>query len=157
MTKRKYTITRVIVSIIAAVITLLIINSLFLFSSVVSRSMNPTYDIDDIVVVARWKTPKRGDVVFFDGIDEDRITVKRCIALGGDRVRMEGGTVYINDEPLVEDYVLDEPPLFGDHEELVVPEGCMYVLGDNRNNSKDSRMFGCVPINRVIGVPIGSF
>lgn len=157
MTKRKYTITRVIVSIIAAVITLLIINSLFLFSSVVSRSMNPTYDIDDIVVVARWKIPKRGDVVFFHGIDEDRITVKRCIALGGDRVRMEGGTVYVNDEPLVEDYVLDEPALFGDHDELVVPEDCMYVLGDNRNNSKDSRMFDCVPIDRVIGVPIGSF
>lgn len=157
MTAKKYKIIRAIVSVIAAVVTVLIINSLFLFASIPSRSMLPTYKVDDLVIVARWKEPERGDIVFFDDIEEDHMTVKRCIALGGDRVRMEGGVVYVNDQPLTEDYILDEDPLFGDCPELVVPDGYMYVLGDNRNLSRDSRMFGCVPMTNVVGVPLAAF
>lgn len=85
--------------------------------------------------------PKRGDIVIFEYPDNpSELYIKRVIGLPGEKVTIKGDKIYINDSetPLVEDYV-KEP--WGEAGELVyeVPDGCYFMLGDNRNNSKDSR------------------
>lgn len=78
--------------------------------------------------------------------------IKRVIGVEGDRVQIANGKVYINGEELVEDYlqkgVTTKTVYYND---VIVPEGCIYVLGDNRDESMDSRTFGCVPLEKVEG------
>jgi signal peptidase I len=97
---------------------------------------------------------RRGDVVVFKFPQEpERDFIKRVIGLPGERVRIENKTVYIDDEPLDEPYVFfleppgtAEPSLFtarrDDMPELTIPEGEYFVMGDNRDNSHDSRFWG---------------
>ena len=78
--------------------------------------------------------------------------IKRVIGLPGDHVKIEDGKVYINDEELVEDYLQEgviTDSLGGAFTDLTVPEGTIFVMGDNRGQSTDSRRFGCVPIEKV--------
>ena len=78
--------------------------------------------------------------------------IKRVIATAGEHIKIEDGKVYINDEELKEDYLQPDvvttstQGLFTD---LTVPEGCVFVMGDNRENSTDSRRFGCIPVEKV--------
>jgi len=99
--------------------------------------------------VYRLEPIERGDIVVFHyPLDPSTSYIKRVIAIGGDRVRIEGGQVYVNDEALDEDYV--PPAYFDPHSfpETVVPAHCYYVLGDHRSGSKDSREFG--PVNQSL-------
>ena len=77
--------------------------------------------------------------------------IKRVIGLPGEHIKIENGKVYINGEELKEDYlqstVRTEPT--GAFSDLVVPGGCIFVMGDNRSGSDDSRKFGCVPLERL--------
>ena len=87
---------------------------------------------------------KRGDVVVLQSANISIKTpiVKRIIAIGGDRVKMENGTVYVNGKALTEDYVLEgchTPTLPMDFPEITISEGHVFVLGDHRDNSLDSR------------------
>ncbi|CDD17862.1 signal peptidase I [Clostridium sp. CAG:798] len=78
--------------------------------------------------------------------------IKRVIALPGEHVEIKNGKVYINGEELKEDYLTDDVVTEaenGAYTDIVVPENCIFVLGDNRKNSTDSRRFGCIPLNRV--------
>jgi signal peptidase I len=98
----------------------------------------------------RFGPPARGNIVAFrhDG-DSREIFIKRVIAVPGDRVRIDRGSVYVNGVKLDEPYVR-----YGDGRsfaQLTVPEGTVYVLGDNRANSEDSRFFGPVADDRLIG------
>lgn len=106
----------------------------------------------------RFRSPERGEVVTFaDPLDESITFVKRCIAVAGDEVDLRDGRLYVNGELQEEDYVLNRPsyPLMEadgvDHIEYpyVVPEGTIWVMGDNRTNSNDSRYFGPVPLESV--------
>ena len=84
--------------------------------------------------------PKRGDVVLFDPpFEEEYYYVKRVIGLPGETVTIRDGLVYINDStlPLEEPYLADTPR--GSFGPYTVPEGCYFVMGDNRNHSNDSR------------------
>ena len=98
--------------------------------------------------------PERGDVIVFDppsGSDKPYIT--RIIGLPGEEVTFGDGNVFINGEPLPEDYI-EERTRCGarsDNCDVIVPEGHVYVLGDHRNNSSDSRVFGPVPVENVVG------
>ena len=78
--------------------------------------------------------------------------IKRVIGLPGEHVEIKDGAVYINGEKLQEDYLQDyvvTEPEGGLYIDIVVPDKCVYVLGDNRSESKDSRMFGCIPVERI--------
>lgn len=79
--------------------------------------------------------------------------IKRVIALPGEHIVIKDGCVYINDKELVEDYLQDDVVTTalggGEYIDLVVPENCLFVMGDNRPGSKDSRYFGCIPVEKI--------
>jgi len=106
-------------------------------------------------IVYPFHAPERGDIVVLHppGADDGKPYIKRVIGLPGDRVAFDDGYVTINGERLDEPY-LDGPITDCDqasHCQETVPEGAVYVLGDNRDNSADSRVFGPVAIDRIIG------
>ena len=98
--------------------------------------------------------PERGDVIVFDPpTGSDKPYIKRIIGLPGEEVTFGDGNVFINGELLAEDYI-EERTRCGarsDNCDVIVPEGHVYVLGDHRNNSSDSRVFGPVPVENVVG------
>jgi signal peptidase I len=102
--------------------------------------------------VYRLEPIERGDIVVFRyPRDPAQSYIKRVIGVAGDRIRIDGGQVYVNDQPLDEDYV---PPAYTDAQslaEMVVPAQCYFVLGDHRNMSRDSRDFGPVNQNFIYG------
>lgn len=106
-------------------------------------SMLPTIQLKDRVMVNkfiyRFKEPERGDIVVFDppeALNTDLDYIKRVIGLPGDSVEMKNGKVYINGQPLKEPYLAES--LDYEYGPVEVPEGCLMVLGDNRNHSFDS-------------------
>jgi signal peptidase I len=95
---------------------------------------------------------ERGDVIVFRyPYDETKSYIKRVIGLPGDEVAMVNGEVFINGEKLDEPYLIDEYRDRQDHPAMVVPESEYYVLGDRRNSSNDSRVWGPVPRNFIYG------
>ena len=86
--------------------------------------------------------------------------IKRVIGLPGDHVEIKGGRVYVNDQALNEEY-LDAGTVTravdGCFTDIVVPDGYVYVLGDNREVSGDSRRFGCIPIDKIEGKAVFRF
>ncbi len=123
-------------------------------------SMNPTlYEGNKMLVSDVFYKPKAGDIVIFKNVDdnnEEKALVKRVIATEGQEVNIdfEHGIVYVDGEPLEEEYAAE--PI---HNKLdfigpkTVPEGCVFVLGDNRNSSRDSRAksIGMVDERLILG------
>ncbi len=96
--------------------------------------------------VYHWEPIERGDIVVFRyPRDPSKSYIKRVIGVAGDRVRIENGQVYVNDEPLDEDYVPTEYADARSYSEITVPPHSFFVLGDHRTMSNDSRDFG--PVN----------
>jgi signal peptidase I len=96
---------------------------------------------------------KRGDVVLFtDPAKLDRTLVKRIVALAGDRVELRGGILYLNGSQVAEPYTLQT--FVANVAPIEVPPGKVYVLGDNRGASFDSRHFGPLPIENVTAIII---
>ena len=94
--------------------------------------------------------PQRGDVIVFRyPRDPSRDFIKRVIAVPGDTVEIRVGRVYVNGQVLVEDYTSDSPSYTYPRQE--VPAGQYFVLGDNRNNSSDSHIWGLVPAENILG------
>lgn len=115
-----------------------------------SRSMAPTLLPGDQIVVTSYlrDEPSRGHVIVFEGQDE--LLVKRVIGVPGDLVDSRLGRVRIGGYTLPEPYVL-RPAASGAIEAQVVPANAYYVLGDNRDDSTDSRIWGVVPRERIVG------
>jgi signal peptidase I len=141
-------------TVLLSVILFLGINALSARIRVESISMQPTLYEGDFVIVNKvaYKvgTPSRGDVIIFHfPPDPGREPyIKRIIGLPGDQIHITGGKVYVNDQPLREPYIKAPPAYEGS---WTVPEGSLFVLGDNRNNSSDSHSWGMVPVENVIG------
>jgi signal peptidase I len=99
--------------------------------------------------------PERGDIVVFDppAVEEsDKPYIKRIIGLPGEHVTFGDGKVYVNGELLEEDYIKDQTLCRRREEcDVIVPADQVFVLGDHRNNSSDSRVFGPVPIGNIVG------
>lgn len=137
----------------------------FLFSPAIvyGESMLPTFEENDRLLLSKVSDIQRFDLVVFDAPDSEERYIKRVIGLPGDKVEVKDDVLYINgrqmEEPYLEDVkkelLLDK--LTGDFTleeitgESVVPEGTLFVMGDNRLHSKDSRFFGPIPISSLIG------
>lgn len=120
-------------------------------------SMRPSFHNGDYVIVNRlayqWSEIQRGDVVVFPyPLNPEEDYIKRVIGLPGDRVAIYGGSTYVNGQSIDEPYIGNKPP--GDLAEVVVPAGYVYVLGDNRNASSDSRAWGPLQIEAILGKAI---
>jgi signal peptidase I len=127
--------------------------------TVPTGAMEDTLLPGDHVLVQRFPKPKaaRGDlVVFVDPIDRRQRLVMRVIGVPGDRIRISGDVVYRNGAALNEPYAVhevdDAKPIVD--AELVVPEGKYFVLGDNRDRSIDSRDWGFVDSDDLLGKPL---
>ncbi len=120
-----------------------------------SGSMENTLRIGDRVLVNRqayrFGSPKQGDIIVFTSPQEPGIDlIKRVIAVGGDKIRVENGQVIVNDKPLAEPYIRKDRSNF---QERTVPPGTVFVMGDNRPDSRDSRYWKTpwVSDNDIIG------
>ena len=104
---------------------------------------------------------QHGDtVVFWFPNDPSKSYIKRVIGLPGDRIRVDGGQVYVNGQALVEDYVPVENRDFSSWrggEEQIVPKDNYFVLGDRRNSSSDSRSWGYVPGRNIYGKAVFAY
>jgi len=121
---------------------------------VAGLSMEPYIRSGEYVLINtfayRFGSPHRGEIVAFRHEEDARaVFIKRVIGLPGDRIRIDRGQVYLNGNKLDEPYVQRaDSRSFG---EIVVPPSSVYVLGDNRAESEDSRSFGPVGDDRLIG------
>src|SRR3954463_2002510 len=124
-------------------------------------SMMPTLTDQERIFINKFTyrfgfgSVSRGDtVVFWYPQDTSKSYIKRVIGVPGDRVRVQGGLVYVNGMALQESYVPPEnrdSNSWRDGEEQIIPEGKYFVLGDHRNQSSDSRMWGYVPRDNIYG------
>ena len=111
-----------------------------------SSSMEPTLKVGDCGfangLAYMFHEPERGDIVIVDSKELNEIIVKRVIGLPGDTVSFYDGYVYINDGLVYEDYIGADVETNSAVSDFIVPDGCYFVLGDNRDNSYDSRFWG---------------
>ncbi|MBI5950171.1 MAG: signal peptidase I [Chloroflexi bacterium] len=116
-------------------------------------SMIPTLEDGEFVLVSklnyRLGKVERGDIVVFHyPVDPKQELIKRVIGLPGDTVKVMDGVVSVNTQVLDEPYIADAPRYSG---EWIVPEGHVFVLGDNRNDSSDSHQWGYLPLEKIVG------
>ncbi|MCX6089426.1 MAG: signal peptidase I [Candidatus Atribacteria bacterium] len=140
------------------VIALLIITFVIQSFYIPSSSMEPTLIPGERVLVAkfyyRFTDPQRGDIIVFRyPIDDRKNLIKRIIGLPGDRIKIENGMVTVNDNPLQGEKfgrTYYDMGFYGQGEHTV-PDGSYFVLGDNSQNSDDSRFWGYVPRKNILG------
>ena len=143
---------------VLAVLSALLISSFSIsHTKVPTASMMTTINPGDHLIVNRmpyyYRDPMRGEIVVF--YFEGKHLIKRIIGVPGDEINIESGKVYVNDQPLQEEYL--------DHKEntylyagakikfpYIVPDGYYFMMGDNRSNSKDSRVFGPIARTQII-------
>lgn len=124
-------------------------------AEVPSKSMQPTIQPGDILVMRvdayRHRSPQRGEIVIFhDESAGNELLVKRIIAVAGDDIFVRGGYVWLNNRPLEEPYTKNMY-LGAKAWRATLAPGEIWVMGDNRNNSADSRDFGPVNVRDLVG------
>ena len=151
--------------VIAVVLALLIRSFVFTVVRVDGQSMEPTYQHNDRLIV--WRLgyePEGGDIIVFNppGKEKNVFWIKRVIATEGQHVEIDYDTnsVFVDGEKIDEPY-LGEPMMdksaYLPITELDIPEDCVFVLGDNRNNSSDGRLIGPVNEENIIGKAVLRF
>ena len=168
----EYTVVVIIVLVLALAIPTFVVQTF----KISSESMEPTLEIGDYLLVNKfiygikipftsinlfpWKSPQRGDViVFIFPLDPDKDFIKRVIGVGGDTVSIINKRLYINGVEAPDPHAVysKDTILLGDMQKLdnfgpvTVPQGCLFVMGDNRDRSFDSRFWGFVPLKDVLG------
>jgi len=121
---------------------------------IISGSMEPTLKIGEYYTVRLHDyngddSPRRGDIIVFTAADGEPY-VKRVVGLGGERFLVVGGNVWLDGQWLREPYLKEQPEL-APPVLVAVPEGSVYVMGDNRNFSEDSRDAGPLPLDQIMG------
>jgi len=140
----------------AAVYATLIVTFGFQVARVDGLSMAPTLEDHDRLIVNKLVyelgDPRPGDIVMlYYPLNPEKMFVKRVIAKEGDTVRIVDGRVYVNDQPLHDDYVPNEFRSHDDWGPQIIQQGYYFVMGDHRNNSSDSRHWGPVPKKYIVG------
>ncbi len=175
--KRKSTFREYAEAIIVALVLALIIRTFVVQAfKIPSGSMEPTLEIGDHILVNKflfgikipftsinlfpWESPQRGDViVFIYPLEPEKDFIKRVIAVGGDTVRIVNKKLYINGTEVPDPHAVykEDTILPADQQKrdnfgpVTVPKGALFVLGDNRDRSLDSRFWGFVPLEDVRG------
>ncbi|MBE9009760.1 signal peptidase I [Pseudanabaenaceae cyanobacterium LEGE 13415] len=124
-----------------------------------SESMTPTLQVGDRIIVEklsyRFRSPQRGEIVVFSATPELRSQnlkddlIKRIIGLPGDMIAIQSGKLFVNDQQVAESYLQDAPNY--SYGPTTVPKDQYFVLGDNRNHSYDSHLWGFLPQQNLIG------
>lgn len=139
-----------------------ILSLLFQITAVTDNTMMPSLSEGDKVLVSRTayageNSPRRGDIVLFPNYvyaatGENSVMMKRVVGVAGDTVLITGGKVYVNNKALEEDYVFTQD-VSGEMDQVQVPRGKVFVLGDNRAGSTDSRSetVGLVDVEAIQG------
>jgi signal peptidase I len=179
--RQKSSIQEIVETLLMAVVIFLVLHSVILPFRVDGFSMEPTLHDREMLFINRrayshvdvnrvlnlipgvdrpenkdwypFSPPQRGDIVVFDPPGQHTEPyIKRIIGLPGDHIAIHDGGVYINGQRLDEPYLRSDTSWRGiTSQDYVVEPGHLFVMGDNRNNSSDSRVFGAVPISSVIG------
>lgn len=176
--KKRKEITEWIISLAVVILIAIIVRSFVLGTTLVKGiSMEPTFEHNDYVVLNKIAynvgEPKRGDIVVcsYDKGTQEEDIIKRVIGTPGDVIDIETGDEYqyivlINGEAIDESYLGENMEQKGDIEyPYTVPDGCYFVMGDNRNSSNDSRsrLIGAIPKENIEGkvivrlMPFGKF
>ena len=144
--------------IIAVLLALLIRTFVVQAFTIPSGSMIPTLLVGDYILVNkfiyRFKDPERGDVIVFKyPWDEKRDFIKRVVGLAGEEIVIKGRTVFANGKPLDDPraYYQDSASSQQEYGPVVVPPGSYFVMGDNRDNSQDSRYWGFLKREKIRG------
>ncbi|HEV8045776.1 MAG TPA: signal peptidase I, partial [Rubrobacter sp.] len=121
-----------------------------------SGSMIPTLQINDRVLVNkfiyRFTEPERGDIVVFQSVESsDQDLIKRVVGLPGDEIAVRNGNLFVNGDPQKEPYTNKNLPDVSFFAKTTVPRNHVFVMGDNRGNSQDSRVFGPLPKKNIEG------
>jgi len=140
-------------TLLLAVILFVGINAISARVRVDGDSMKPTLENGEFVLVNKmsyqWGEVERGDIIIFDfPLNMEEELVKRVIGIPGDRVQVQDAQVFVNGQLLNEPYISQAPSYSG---EWVVENGFLFVLGDNRNNSNDSKDWGYLPMENIVG------
>ena len=152
--------------IITISIFLIVFTCVFSVNKVPSTSMEPTIEPKSFIInwrfpfLVRDPIPNHGDIVVFrPGGQDRRLLVKRVIGLPGDQISFEGGYVFRNGEKLDEPYLQTEGVTCSDTERFSVPDGCIFVMGDNRLHSRDSRYMEnpFIPVKNILAKELVSF
>ena len=135
---------------VTAAVVLLVFRVLLQLAFVPSGSMERTIPTDSLLISWHFSylvsdpQPQRGDVITFWNQELDKLLVKRVIGLPGEEITFSDGYVYVDGKPLDESYLQRQgitSPNPGGQTSFVVPEGCLFMLGDNRTSSTDSRFW----------------
>jgi signal peptidase I len=152
-----------IVETIVVAMAIFVVCYLFFFGphQVIGASMEPNFYDQELILTDkisyRFHTPQRGDVIIFRSPKNRELDyIKRIVGLPGERVKVENGAVYINDQQLKEDYLAgttatSSGPFLREDTDFSVPDDEYLVFGDNRINSSDSREWGTINKEDIIG------
>lgn len=136
------------------IVIIIIILKIFVFNFILVKgdSMNPKYKNNDFMflnkIIYRFSNIKRQEVVVIKYKDNDLI--KRIIGLPNDKIKVENGKLYINNKEVKENYINSYTASY-DFDEITLKDNEYFVMGDNRYNSYDSRNFGTITKNNIIG------
>ncbi len=151
---------------IVVFMSILVMFYLFIVSpqEINGASMEPNFHNAELIltnkIAYKMADPVRGDVIILKSPNNKDVDyIKRVLGLPGDTVKLVANVFYINNQPIAEPYLAPETVTMGgsslhEGEEITVPEGRYFVAGDNRQHSSDSREFGTIPFEDVIGKAI---
>ena len=150
----------------AEILVISVLLALFIRSFVVQAFQIPSGSMEDTLLVGDFllankflygaqvpftsmrlpgiRHPRRGDIIVFRAPHQDKDFIKRCVAVGGDTVELRDNKLFVNGEGMEEGYVVlkGRTPAVANFGPITVPHGYLFMLGDNRNNSQDSRFWG---------------
>jgi len=140
----------VLAVILATLLRLFIIQPFYIPSSSMAPTLLPNDRIIVNMLLYRFRPPQRGDVIVFRyPVDPSRDFIKRVVAFGGETVELRNSNLIVNGRRIAEPYLPRE--IMADFGPYKVPQGDYFVMGDNRNNSDDSRDWGPLPKKNIIG------